>query len=45
MREATAVIQNKVGQFTANPLIRNIVGQARSSFDFRKPWTNKNRFS
>lgn len=36
MREATAAIQNKVGQFTANPLIRNIVGQARSSFDFRK---------
>lgn len=35
MREATAAIQNKVGQFTANPLIRNIVGQSRSSFDFR----------
>lgn len=35
MREATAAIQNKVGQFTANPLIRNIVGQSKSSFDFR----------
>jgi energy-coupling factor transporter ATP-binding protein EcfA2 len=36
MREATAAIQNKIGQFTANPLIRNIVGQSVSSFDFRK---------
>ncbi len=35
-REATPAIQNKVGQFTANPLIRNIVGQAESSFDLRK---------
>src|SRR3989338_4294226 len=26
-REATPAIQNKVGQFTSNPLIRNIVGQ------------------
>jgi len=33
--EATAAIQNKVGQFTANPLIRNIVGQTRTSFDMR----------
>lgn len=35
-QEATPAIQNKVGQFTANPLIRNIVGQPRSSFDLRK---------
>jgi len=35
-REATPAIQNKIGQFTANPLIRNIVGQAKSSFDLRK---------
>jgi len=34
--EATAAIQNKVGQFSANPLIRNIVGQPVSSFDIRK---------
>ncbi len=34
--EATPAIQNKVGQFTSNPLIRNIIGQARSSFDIRK---------
>jgi hypothetical protein len=40
MREATAAIQNKVGQFTANPLIRNIVGQAKSSFDLREMMDN-----
>ena len=34
--EAVAPIQNKVGQFLANPLIRNIVGQANTSFDIRK---------
>lgn len=36
MREATAAIQNKIGQFTGNPLIRNIIGQTQSSFDFRR---------
>lgn len=35
-QEATPAIQNKVGQFTSNPLIRNIVGQPRSTFDIRK---------
>ncbi len=34
--EATPAIQNKIGQFTNNPLIRNIIGQATSSFDIRK---------
>jgi uncharacterized protein YejL (UPF0352 family)/energy-coupling factor transporter ATP-binding protein EcfA2 len=34
--EAVPAIQNKVGQFTANPLIRNMIGQPVSSFDFRK---------
>lgn len=34
--EATPAIQNKIGQFTSNPLIRNIVGQPKSSFDIRK---------
>ncbi|MFC1719428.1 type IV secretory system conjugative DNA transfer family protein, partial [Candidatus Poribacteria bacterium] len=34
--EAMAPIQNKVGQFLTMPLIRNIVGQVRSSIDFRK---------
>lgn len=35
MTEAGAAIQNKVGQFISNPLIRNIIGQSRSSFDIR----------
>ncbi|OGG71902.1 hypothetical protein A3A35_02945 [Candidatus Kaiserbacteria bacterium RIFCSPLOWO2_01_FULL_51_21] len=43
-REATPAIQNKVGQFTANPLIRNIVGQAKSSFDLRKMMDEKKIF-
>ncbi len=34
--EAVPAIQNKVGQFTANPLIRNMIGQPTSSFDFRE---------
>jgi len=34
-QEATPAIQNKIGQFTANPLIRNIIGQPKSSFDLR----------
>ncbi len=34
--EAVPAIQNKVGQFTANPLIRNMIGQPNSSFDFRE---------
>ncbi len=33
--EATAAIQNKVGQFVSNPLIRNIIGQSKSAFDIR----------
>jgi hypothetical protein len=35
-RESAAAIQNKIGQFTANPLIRNIIGQSQSTFDIRK---------
>lgn len=34
-QEATPAIQNKVGQFTANPVIRNIIGQPRSTFNIR----------
>lgn len=34
--EAIAPIQNKVGQFLSTSLIRNIVGQVRSSIDVRK---------
>ncbi len=36
MQEAGDAIKNKIGQFTANPLIRNIVGQEKSSFDIRE---------
>ncbi len=35
-QEATPSIQNKIGQFTGNPLIRNIIGQPKSSFDIRQ---------
>ncbi|MFH1652542.1 MAG: type IV secretion system DNA-binding domain-containing protein [Pseudomonadota bacterium] len=34
--EATAAIQNKVGQFASNNLIRNILGQVKSKIDIRK---------
>ena len=34
-REAIAPIQNKLGQFTLHPAIRNILGQVRSKVDFR----------
>lgn len=34
--DALPAIQNKIGQFTGNPLIRNIIGQPHSSFDIRK---------
>lgn len=40
-QEATPAIQNKIGQFTSNPLIRNIVGQPKSSFDIRKMMDEK----
>jgi len=34
--EATAAIQNKIGQFVSNPLIRNIIGQIGTPVDMRK---------
>ena len=34
--EAVAPVLNKVGAFTANPLIRNIVGQTQSTFNIRR---------
>jgi len=40
-QEATPAIQNKIGQFTGNPLIRNIVGQAKSTFDLREMVDNR----
>ncbi|MEY3784097.1 MAG: hypothetical protein RLZZ230_419 [Candidatus Parcubacteria bacterium] len=39
--EALPAIQNKIGQFTGNPLIRNIIGQPHSSFDIREMMDNK----
>lgn len=39
--EAAPAIQNKVGQFVANPLIRNIIGQQKTSFDVRELMDNK----
>ncbi len=33
--EATAAIQNKVGQFISAPLIRNIIGQVKSTINMR----------
>ncbi len=40
-QEATPAIQNKIGQFAGNPLIRNIIGQPKSSFDLRKMMDEK----
>lgn len=34
--EAVAPVLNKVGAFTANPIIRNIVGQPKSTFNIRQ---------
>ncbi len=34
--EAIAPVLNKVGAFTANPIIRNIIGQPKSTFNIRK---------
>ncbi|KKU44191.1 MAG: hypothetical protein UX61_C0004G0014 [Parcubacteria group bacterium GW2011_GWA2_46_7] len=39
--EAIAPIQNKVGQFASNPLIRNIVGQVVSKINIREIIDNK----
>lgn len=34
--EAVAPVLNKVGAFTANPLVRNIIGQPKSAFNIRQ---------
>ncbi len=34
--EAVAPVLNKVGAFTANPMIRNIIGQPKSTFNIRQ---------
>ena len=40
-QEAAPGIQNKIGQFISNPLIRNIIGQKKTSFDIREIMDNK----
>ncbi|MFT7557514.1 MAG: hypothetical protein ACI83D_000179 [Planctomycetota bacterium] len=40
-REAGASVQNKIGQFSSNPIIRNIIGQPKSSFNMRVAMDNK----
>jgi hypothetical protein len=40
-REAGAAIQNKIGQFTSNPTVRNIIGQEKTSFNLREMMDNK----
>jgi hypothetical protein len=40
-QEATPAIQNKVGQLVSNPLVRNIIGQPKSSFDLRRAMDEK----
>jgi len=35
-QEAVAAIQNKIGQFISNPLIRNIIGQTHSKINLRE---------
>jgi energy-coupling factor transporter ATP-binding protein EcfA2 len=42
--EAVPAIQNKIGQFTANALIRNMIGQPKSSFDIREMMDNSKIF-
>ena len=39
--EAIAPIQNKIGQFLSSSLIRNVVGQPKSSIDLREVMDNK----
>ena len=36
VNESIAPVLNKVGAFTANPIIRNIIGQEKSSFNIRQ---------
>ncbi|MDO4871945.1 MAG: type IV secretion system DNA-binding domain-containing protein [bacterium] len=36
VNEAIAPVLNKVGAFTANPIIRNIIGQPKSTFNIRE---------
>ena len=42
--EATPAIQNKIGQLTTNPILRNIIGQPKTSIDFKDMINNKKIF-
>jgi hypothetical protein len=42
--EATPAIQNKIGQFVSNPLVRNIIAQPKSSFNIREMMDSKKIF-
>ena len=44
MREAIAPIQNKLGQFLLNPVVRNILGQVRYKISFRSIMDNQRIF-
>jgi energy-coupling factor transporter ATP-binding protein EcfA2 len=43
-QEATPAIQNKIGQFASNALVRNVIGQETSSFDIRELMDDKKIF-
>jgi hypothetical protein len=42
-QEATPAIQNKIGQFVSNPLIRNILGQSKSTLTMNDDEEEKNK--
>ncbi len=39
--EAIGALVNKIGQFTTNPIVRNIIGQPKSTFNFRQVMDEK----
>jgi hypothetical protein len=39
--EAIGALVNKIGQFTTNPVVRNIIGQPKSTFSFRQVMDEK----
>jgi len=43
-QDATPAIQNKIGQFASNPLVRNIIAQPKSTFDIREMMDNNKIF-
>lgn len=43
-QEATPAIQNKIGQFASNALVRNIIGQPHSAFNIRELMDQKKIF-